>query len=246
MHPYLAILGLRIATYDVMQIAGFLLAAAYCFHAALGLKIERSRLITIIAIGFLVQFFGGMLIPFMYKSAVLGTSVTFEFWKYCSGRYFHSSFLAVLAYVLLVSKFLKWPVRKILDILVIAVMIMSSVGRIGCFLEGCCGGKPTNMPWAVHFPSNPAAGVHPTQIYMFFAELLILAMLAIINKNKRYDGQTFWCGVFLYSIYRFGVEFYRTNPIFMLGLTHAQYFSVLTFFLSILYLIRWGQTNGSR
>ena len=187
-----------------------------------------------------------MLIPFIYKNIILGANATFEFWKYCPGRYFHSSFLTVLAYVLLVSKFLKWPTRKILDILVIAVMIMSSIGRIGCFFEGCCGGKQANVPWAMKFPSNPAVGVHPTQIYMFLAELLILAALVMIDRKKRYDSQTFWCGVFLYSVYRFCVEFYRTNPVFILGLTHAQYFSILTFFLSILYLVRWGRPDGNR
>jgi len=44
------------------------------------------------------------------------------------------------------------PVRKYLDILAIGLLLALTFGRIGCFLRGCCFGKPTNVPWAVRFP----------------------------------------------------------------------------------------------
>jgi phosphatidylglycerol:prolipoprotein diacylglycerol transferase len=46
----------------------------------------------------------------------------------------------------------KLPVRRYLDILAIGLMLSLLFGRIGCFLNGCCFGKPTNLPWAVRFP----------------------------------------------------------------------------------------------
>jgi phosphatidylglycerol:prolipoprotein diacylglycerol transferase len=46
----------------------------------------------------------------------------------------------------------KLPVRRYLDILAIGLMLSLVFGRIGCFLNGCCFGKPTNLPWAVRFP----------------------------------------------------------------------------------------------
>lgn len=46
----------------------------------------------------------------------------------------------------------KLPLRRHLDILAIALMLALMFGRIGCFLNGCCFGKPTNLPWAVRFP----------------------------------------------------------------------------------------------
>ena len=241
MHPYFRFFGLQIALYDLMQIAGFLFAASYCLSAGLRLKIDRRHLITIIVIGFFIQFFGGMVIPLIYRYAVCSMPLAARPFSCCPGRYFHSSFLFILIYVLLVSGFFRWPVRKVMDILMIAVMIMSSVGRIGCFFEGCCGGKPTNLPWAMRFPSNPLVGIHPTQIYMLFAELLILGALVMIDRNKKYDGRTFWSGMLMYSIYRFWIEYYRTNPVFMLGMTHAQYFSIITFLLAVFYMIRWSR-----
>jgi len=46
----------------------------------------------------------------------------------------------------------KLPIRRYLDILAIGLMLALAIGRIGCFLNGCCFGKPTNLPWAIRFP----------------------------------------------------------------------------------------------
>jgi phosphatidylglycerol:prolipoprotein diacylglycerol transferase len=46
----------------------------------------------------------------------------------------------------------KLPIRQYLDILAIGLMLALAFGRIGCFLNGCCFGKPTELPWAVRFP----------------------------------------------------------------------------------------------
>jgi len=46
----------------------------------------------------------------------------------------------------------KLPVRRYLDILAVGLMLALAFGRIGCFLNGCCFGKPTDLPWAVRFP----------------------------------------------------------------------------------------------
>jgi phosphatidylglycerol---prolipoprotein diacylglyceryl transferase len=51
----------------------------------------------------------------------------------------------------------KLPIRKYLDILAIGLMLALAFGRIGCFLNGCCYGKPTDLPWAVRFPYNSFA-----------------------------------------------------------------------------------------
>ena len=46
----------------------------------------------------------------------------------------------------------KLPVRRYLDILAVGLMLSLAFGRIGCFLNGCCFGKPTDLPWGVRFP----------------------------------------------------------------------------------------------
>lgn len=57
----------------------------------------------------------------------------------------------------------KLPIRRYLDILAVGLMLALVFGRIGCFLNGCCFGKPTNLPWAVRFPYGSHA--YYSQVY---------------------------------------------------------------------------------
>jgi len=60
--------------------------------------------------------------------------------------------VAAIIVVVLYVRYHKLPVRRYLDILVIGLMLALAFGRIGCFLNGCCFGRPTDLPWAVRFP----------------------------------------------------------------------------------------------
>ncbi len=57
----------------------------------------------------------------------------------------------------------KLPIRKYLDILAVGLMLALFFGRIGCFLNGCCFGEPTNLPWAVRFPYGSFAYLSQVQ-----------------------------------------------------------------------------------
>jgi len=66
----------------------------------------------------------------------------------------------VLAAVLVIAFYLrrhKLPARRYLDILAVGLMLALAFGRIGCFLNGCCFGKPSDLPWAVRFPYHSYA-----------------------------------------------------------------------------------------
>ena len=67
--------------------------------------------------------------------------------------------LVILGYLL----YLRLPVRRFLDIIAIAIVLTLAFGRIGCFLNGCCFGKPTDVAWAVRFPYNSLP--YQSQVY---------------------------------------------------------------------------------
>jgi phosphatidylglycerol:prolipoprotein diacylglycerol transferase len=72
--------------------------------------------------------------------------------------------LLALVVIYLYIRFHKLPVRKYFDIIAIALMLALAIGRIGCFLSGCCFGKPADVPWAVrYFPY--ASDAYYSQIY---------------------------------------------------------------------------------
>jgi phosphatidylglycerol:prolipoprotein diacylglycerol transferase len=65
--------------------------------------------------------------------------------------------VAAIIVILLYMLYHKLPVRRYLDVLAIGLMLLLVFGRIGCFLNGCCYGKPTELPWGVRFPYDSFA-----------------------------------------------------------------------------------------
>lgn len=71
--------------------------------------------------------------------------------------------IAAVTVILLYLRYHKLPVRRYLDILAIGLLLALAFGRIGCFMKGCCFGKPTDVVWAVRFPYGSDA--YRSQIY---------------------------------------------------------------------------------
>ncbi len=65
--------------------------------------------------------------------------------------------LLAIAVIILYLRHHKRPVRRYLDILAIGLFAALAFGRIGCFLNGCCYGKPTDLPWGIRFPYESPA-----------------------------------------------------------------------------------------
>jgi phosphatidylglycerol:prolipoprotein diacylglycerol transferase len=89
------------------------------------------------------------------------------------------------------------------------------MGRIGCFLNGCCYGKPTNSCLGVHYPKGSAAAnkfmdaaLHPVQLYETFGNILLAVfLLLLLRRAKR--GVTMASYMLLSGILRFSGEFFR-------------------------------------
>lgn len=126
---------------------------------------------------------------------------------------------------------------NVIDLFSPGLALGYGIARIGCFLNGCCYGTPTNLPWAVRFVTDPVtcqmtAPSHPTQIYSMLASFAIFGILVWIERRRRYGGQVFFSYVALYAVYRFLVEFFRkgiTAEVAVLGLTQAQIASIVMF-----------------
>ncbi|OQX88164.1 MAG: hypothetical protein B6D55_01260 [Candidatus Omnitrophica bacterium 4484_70.2] len=92
-----------------------------------------------------------------------------------------------------------------------------SLGRWGCFFNGCCYGKPTTSWIGVKFPPDSPAGilgekVIPTQLISLFFLLVIFFILLNLRKRKKFKGEIFLSYLILYGIFRFIIEFFRGDP----------------------------------
>ncbi len=99
------------------------------------------------------------------------------------------------------------------DIVAPSVALGVAVGRIGCFMNGCCFGVPCELPWSVTFPASshaaelfPGQAVHPTQLYESAAALVIMAVLLWADRRKPFHGFTLWLFVMLLAVFRFLVD----------------------------------------
>lgn len=91
------------------------------------------------------------------------------------------------------------------------LILYQSIGRVGCFLNGCCYGIATELPWGVVFINQDIAR-HPTQIYSSIILLLICLLVKVNYAQWRTSkGFTFFVTLLLYGGYRFCLEFLRID-----------------------------------
>ena len=95
-----------------------------------------------------------------------------------------------------------------------SIAIGQSIGRIGCFMAGCCYGKPTEMKWEVVFTHPHSLAplnipLHPTQLYSSFSGLIIFLVLLVLHAKKQFKGQVILWFLILHSTARLLIERFR-------------------------------------
>jgi phosphatidylglycerol:prolipoprotein diacylglycerol transferase len=125
-----------------------------------------------------------------------------------------------------------WSYPVFGDLFAPALALGHAFGRFGCFAAGCCFGKVGAGSWAVAFPRgsvafdelaaagavppgwNTTPGLHPTQLYEAFGELLIFTTLLILRPRVRQrPGTLLITYLGLYAILRFFVEIFRGDVV---------------------------------
>ncbi|OIO39926.1 prolipoprotein diacylglyceryl transferase [Candidatus Pacearchaeota archaeon CG_4_9_14_3_um_filter_31_7] len=155
----------------------------------------------------------------------------------------------LIAFYVKIKKLDFW---KLADFIAPYMFLGFAIGRIGCFLNGCCYGHPTeifsNLGINFIFPlSGDNLARHPTQLYLILADLLIFGFLLLIRKLKekgktkcrasKVDGFIFLFGLLLFSIMRFFMDFLREYDVYIGQLSRSQIFASAIFIISLLLLI---------
>ncbi|MDP8265460.1 MAG: prolipoprotein diacylglyceryl transferase [Candidatus Aceula meridiana] len=123
------------------------------------------------------------------------------------------------------KKLLFW---ETLDLVAPYVALGQAIGRIGCFLNGCCYGQPSTC--GIYFPVHQDI-LYPTQLYSSFALILIFVVLKFCQKFNPPHGQIFFWYFILASVQRFFIQFLRADydPIFLgLGIFQIVNLIILT------------------
>jgi len=126
----------------------------------------------------------------------------------------------------IVCRLLKLDLWRLADSAAPALGISIALVRIGCFLDGCCAGKPSSLPWAVIFPNPTAddlahktgslpliggalrqiaakpAAMHPVDLYELIAAAIGVALAVRLIKRRTPDGVVFLGFALWFSAFR--------------------------------------------
>ena len=144
--------NLTLKSYGLMMVVAFL-AAVFLIRRLAKPIIPNPQFITNAALYSLIAGLVGARIFYIvhYFDRFRGDLLSiFAIWQ--GGLELLGGVLLALVVIVFYLRYRKLPIRRCLDILSIGLMAALAFGRIGCFLNGCCFGKPTNLPWAVRFP----------------------------------------------------------------------------------------------
>ena len=220
MHPILLQFGsVTIRSYGLMAAVGFLLG---CLMIGVNRKYAKmssdqastSLFVAMIAgivgarIFYVVQFFD------KYRD---------HLWRIVridqGGLVFYGGFILAILALIVYCRMQKLDLVRVLDVYTPAIAIAHACGRIGCFLNGCCYGRPTALGIGVHYPPGseaalryPEQALHPVQLYEA-AEMLVVwgVFFQLVRHTKR--GVAMSCYLALYGVLRFVNELFRgDNP----------------------------------
>lgn len=114
------------------------------------------------------------------------------------------------------------------DSFAVPAAVAVAIGRLSCFVAGCCYGTPTTLPWGVRFQLADGGLVarHPTQLYESMFHLLIAILMAVLRQQGIWHGQLVKFYIINYLVYRWLTEFIRPEPKMWFTLTGYQWFAI--------------------
>ncbi len=247
MHPILTILHVGsiarpIGSYGVMLSVAMLVAGIVTTRAAVRAGLDAGS--TLAALGFAVggSIAGGYALFVCVEWIRTGSPMDAI---HNGGLVFFGAPVGGGLALLFAARGLELPLGRLLDVSVPAIPVAHAMGRIGCFLGGCCFGKPWHGPWAVRYtdPIAPAAWPsvwrHPTPLYES-AMLLVLAFVFAAWPLRRIGrGRRMMVYAAVYGVERIFVETFRGDTVrgvFFGGISTSQIIGVVVVGIALLAL----------
>ena len=173
------------------------------------------------------------------------------FWKMLAiwegGLAMYGGIILALALIYIYVRFHGLSFWEVADILSPPWTMLLVFGRLGCFLNGCCYGKPTTAPVGIFFKESANVSgfhvtTHPTQLYSAFTALIIFLVMWRLRLRSKFTGQVVLTFFLFYPIARFIIEYFRADPRGMWrfsGLFTLSESQIISIFILLFALIAW-------
>jgi len=236
--PYLGFFPLR--TYGLMLLIGFLTGWRVAVWRAKKEGLPEEVFFDFGVCALIGGVIGARLFHFLQNYEAYRTFWGFfKIWQ--GGLVFYGGFFgAVVASIIFIKK-KGLPLLKTLDVATPSLALGLGFSRIGCFLNGCCFGQPTNLPWAVSFPAGSfpygrygSLLLHPTQIYLSLNAFILFIIVSSYFKYRKAPGEVLVLFGILYAPTRFLLEFLRGDHALVIrGLSVPQITGIFVFIVSL-------------
>lgn len=243
---YINLFGLSVPSYGLMIAAGVIIANIV---ALLVLKHEHkdfNDFVILEAYCMLGAFIGAKLLYLLVSlkqiqwDQITNTQYLNQLMQ--TGFVFYGGLIGGLLFIFAGAKIHRIKAASYIRSFIFLIPFIHCFGRIGCFMAGCCYGRPYDGPGAVTFPSNsfalPGVKLFPVQL-MEAALLMLISIILLIlqfRKNWYYTIETY---LILYGCVRYVLEYYRydnARGIFA-GLSTSQWISLAFIVFAVLSII---------
>lgn len=228
MFPEISLFGLTVPTYFVFLSFVFSLIVFLIPYRAKYYKLSAVKALDLYMLSILGGFIGARLFYVLYQEQGFYFSHPLEilyFWK--GGFVFYGGFLGGLATFLIFCRLKEEDLFVWLNFSAPLLSLGYLLGRLSCLLAGCCYGEKTEAWYAVFLHG---AYRHPTQIYAFLSESVVLAALLFVERRRPkrlFPLYAFWMAG--HAIGRLIMEYFRADPRgqSVLGLSVSSFISLL-------------------
>lgn len=233
MHPVLFQIGsMEIRSYFVIVCLAFLVAAWLAVRRASAMGLTAGQIAMLGSVALVAGVTGARLGFLLDRWEDFRSDPARVFYLWDGGLGFYAGAALGLPAVAWVLRLYGKPVLFILDRTIRYLVLAVAITRIGCFLNGCCAGSPTDLPWGMAFPRE-LIRLHPTPLYESAGMFGLFFLLKRLERRNLPSGVILFTAFLYYGLLRFGLEFIREDlqPA-LLGFSITQWIS--------LGLIGWG------
>jgi len=226
--------------YGIVYAIGFLLVSYYLASRSSRIKnLSKQKAWDLVSYSLLGGIIGARILHVLNDWPYYSTRLIqiFEVWK--GGLAFFGGIVGTVAVAYWYARKHKIDFLAVSDGIVLFLPFVIFLGRIANFLNSEHIGLPADLPWSVVFQAVDNIPRHPAQLYEGLTMLLLFGILLFLNRYRQKAGMLFFEFLSTYGIFRFITEFFRqTSSWTILGLTDAQWLSLLVSAIGIYFLIR--------
>lgn len=169
---------------------------------------QVSDILFYTALGIIIGGRVGYMVFYAWPDLLANPMSIVQVWK--GGMSFHGGFLGVLIALTFYARKIGKTVLDLTDLIAPMVPIGLGAGRIGNFINSELWGRVTDMPWGMVFPNAGLQPRHPSQLYEFLLEGVVMFVILWMFSSKP-RPRCAVSGLFLvcYGVFRFAVEYVR-------------------------------------